>query len=262
MDGKVIASKRKQAERNVQAHIDEILSSLAEDIADAANGVRVPSSLTVFSRTVRTKANSSISKAKENIDAYIVEYSKASISIVGDKDTGAVGRILRSNIFGRTFRDRSESYMEYFFNDVVKILFAAKRMKMSDDDAKSTALSEYKDPYVGGVISKASAAGERIDTPSYGRGVYRSAYQNIVRNAQGTVAIAWSKEEYNYARRNGAIGFIPHRGSTYPCELCDSHAERFHKMNDKNDPPPLYHSRCCCWVTYVFDEKDIMKNKE
>ena len=79
MDGKVIASKRKQAERNVQAHIDEILSSLAEDIADAANGVRVSSSLTVFWRTMRTKAHASISKPKENTDAYTLEDTHASI---------------------------------------------------------------------------------------------------------------------------------------------------------------------------------------
>lgn len=259
MDGKTIASKRKQAERNVKEHIDGILSSLANDIADAANSVRVSSSLTAFSRSVRTKVNRGISKAREAIDSFIVEYSKASISIVGDRDTGAIGRLLNSNIFGSTFRDRSERYVECFFNDVVKILFAARRVGMSDEDARSTALAEYKDPYVGGVISKASAKGGTIGTPSYGRGVYRSAYQNIVRNAQGTIAIAWSKEEYNHAKRNGAIGFIPHRGSTYPCELCDSHAERFHNMKEQ---PPLYHSRCCCWVTYVFDENDIVKKTE
>lgn len=256
MDGKTIAAKRRQAERNVKDHIDKILSTAAADVAKTANSVRLSSSEKAFEKNIYTRCKNIIEKAEENINAYIVAYSKASINVLGDKNTGATGRLLNSNLFGRTFRERTHEYVNYFFTDCVKMIYGGRKLKMKAAEIEKMVQSEFKEPYVNGTIDKANAKNVNIKIPSRRRGLYRSGYGNIVRNAQGTIAVAWAKEEYNYNKRNGAVGFIPHRGSSFPCDLCDSHAERFHKMNDHNDPPPLYHSRCCCYTTYVFKGDD------
>lgn len=248
---KSYASKRAQAERNIKSHIDSILSDAAEDIAKAAQGITLVSSEAMFRQLVYARAKTIIDDAEEQINDYIRAYSKASITILGDKDTGATGRLLGSELFGKTFVERSHTYMQYFLNDVVKVIIAGKKLKMKQSAIESTVKSQFKDPYTNGIVDQANRKGANIQVPTYGRGIYHSAYGNIVRNAQGTISIAWSKEQYNYANRNGAVGFIPHRGSSYPCPICDSHAERVHKMNDKNDPPPIYHVNCVCWVTFV-----------
>lgn len=255
MDGKTIALKRKQAERNVKEHIDKILSAAAEDLAKAADGIMVSSSENAFEKSVWSRSGSIIEKAENDINEYIRAYAKASISVVGDKDTGATGRLLNSDMFGKTFKERSSEYIRYFFSDCVKVIYAARKLKMKSEEIYGTLQNEYKDPYTNGTIGDAMAKNINIPVEKRRHGLYKAGYGNIVRNAQGTIAVAWSREEYNYAKRNGAIGFIPHRGSSFPCPLCDSHAERFHKMGDREDPPPLYHSRCCCWTTYVFAEK-------
>lgn len=253
-NAKQFASKRTQAERNVRTRIERILSSAAADIVTSAKGITLVSSEVVFRQMVYARAKSIVDGAEEAINYYIRQYSKASISILGDKDTGATGRLLNSELFGKTFEERSHTYMMYFFGDVVKMIIAARKLKMKDADIAKTVQSQYKDPYSNGVIDQANRKGANIQVPSYGHGIYHSAYGNIVRNAQGTISIAWQKEIDNYAKRNGAIFFIPHRGSSYPCPLCDSHAERVHKVGDKDDPPPVYHSRCRCWVTYLNSE--------
>lgn len=248
------ASRRAQAERNIKSHIDTVLSETAADIAKEAQGITLVSSEAMFSQMVGIRTASIIEAAEDEINRYIREYSKASITILGDKDTGATGRLLNSELFGKTFTERSHTYMRYFFNDVIKMLVAGRKLKMSQLAIEKTVQSQYQDPYTNGIIDQANRKGANIQIPAYGRGIYHSAYGNIVRNAQGTISIAWQKEEANYAKRNGAQYFIPHRGSSYNCPLCDSHAERVHKVGDKNDPPPVYHSRCQCWVTYLNSE--------
>lgn len=251
---KDFASKRVQAERNVKSHIDRILSSAAVDIAKDAQGITLMSSEAMFRQMVYVRTKNTIDAAEEAINYYIREYAKASIVILGDKDTGATGRLLNSELFGKTFTERSHTYMQYFLHDVVNLIVAGRKLKMKQTAIENNVRSQYQDPYTNGIIDKANKKGANIQVPAYGRGIYHSAYGNIVRNAQGTIAIAWSKEQYNYAKRKGAYGFIPHRGSSYPCPLCDGHAGRFHKMNDPKDPAPVYHSRCCCWVTFVDEQ--------
>lgn len=248
------ALRRTQAERNVKSHIDSILSEAAEDIAKEAKGITILSSEAVFRQIMIVRAKNIIEAAETEINRYIREYSKASIAVLGDKDTGATGRLLNSDLFGKTFSERSHTYMQYFFNDVIKMIVAGKKLRMKQADIEKTMRRQFSDPYTNGIIDQANRKGANIQIPYYGHGFYKSAYGNIVRNAQGTVSIAWQKEEQNYAKRNGAKFFIPHRGSSYPCPLCDSHAERVHRVGDKDDPPPVYHSRCCCWVTYLDAE--------
>lgn len=248
------ASRRAQAEKNIKSHIDNILSAAAENIAKAAQGITLVSSEALFRQMVSVRAKDIVDDAENKINGYIRAYSKASITVLDDKNTGATGRLLGSELFGKTFAERSHTYIQYFLNDVVKLIIAGRKLKMKQTAIESSVKSQFKDPYTNSIIDKANRKNANIQVPSYGRGIYHSAYGNIVRNAQGTIAIAWSREQYNYANRNGAVFFIPHRGSSYPCPLCDSHADRIHKMNDKNDPPPIYHARCVCWVTYLDEQ--------
>lgn len=248
---KEIARLRTKAERDVQKHIDEILKTLAKEIATSSFGITLVSSQSLFLQIMRSRMYSAIEKSETEVSAYIKAYAKASISVLGDKDTGATGRLLNSELFGKTFTERNHAYMQHFLEDVVNIIIAGRKLKMKQGDIEKAVEAQFKDPYTNGLINAANNKGAGIPIPSYGRGVYKSAYGNIVRNAQGTIAIAWAREEYNKAKRDGAVGFIPHRGSNYPCLTCDSHAERFYRIDEEQEKP-LYHARCCCYVEYVY----------
>lgn len=246
------ASRRAQAERNVKSHISDILSSAAVNIAGEAKGITLVSSEALFRQMIYVRAKGIIEESENEINAYIRAYSKASITVLGDKDTGATGRLLNSELFGKTFTERSHTYMQYFLDDVVKMIIAGRKLKMKQSAIESAVKSQYQDPYTNGIIDQANQKGANIQIPGYGRGIYHSAYGNIVRNAQGTISIAWGREDKNYAKRNGAIGFRIHRGSSYPCPLCDNEVDKgIQPMTAKSVP---FHSRCCCIVEYIYEE--------
>ena len=248
------ASKRAQAERNVKSHITSILQAAVKSIVQQVSMIRLSSNQSLFKQIVATMSANSLADANREIEDYIIAYSKASIQTLADKDTGAVTRLLNGELFGKTFRDRNDAYMRYFANDVANLILACKKLKMSRNETEEALLKYFTDPYSSDIISRANRMGAGIQTPSYGRGVYHSAFQNIVRNAQGTISIAWERQQRNYARRNGAIGFRIHRGSSYPCDICDEQvAYGVHPITD--DMPP-FHSRCCCIVEFVYKQED------
>lgn len=251
MKGSEFATKRLQAERNAKSHIDQVLSEAAVSIAQQAAGITIVSSEAMFASLIKVRAELVISEAMDEINSYIKAYSKAAISVLGDKDTGATGRLLNSELFGKTFMERSETYMQYFFHDVLKIIIAGKRLKMKQSQIVEAVRQQYSAPYAtGGLIDQARRKGFQTIVPSYGRGIYHCAFDNIVRNAQGTIAIAWGKEDRNKARRDGVTGFIVFRGSDYDCPTCDGEVNKgIHHINDEMPP---YHVNCCCFVEYVY----------
>ncbi len=247
------ARMRMRAESDVKRHIDEILASAARDIVESSRGIVLVSSRSLFRQILSSRTQNILEDAEANVNAYIKAYAKASITALGDKDTGATGRLLNSELFGETFTERNRLYMRRFFDDVVNVIVAGRTLKMKQNEIEVAVKSQFRDPYTNGIIDAANKRGAGIAIPAYGRGIYRSAYGNIIRNAQGTVSVAWAREEFNKARRDGAVGFIPHRGSDYPCGLCDGHAGILHRMEDLQGRPP-YHARCCCYVEYVYNK--------
>lgn len=244
------AARRAQAQRSVKSHITEILSSAASDIADKASIIRLTSNKGMFMQFVSSIASGILDEANKKIEDYIISYSKASIKVLGDKDTGATTRLLNGELFGKTFTERNNRYIKYFSDDVANIILACRKLSVDATNTKKAILSYFQDPYSSDIINKANKKGANVQTPSYRRGIYHSAYQNIVRNAQGTIAIAWGREAKNFAKRNGAIGFRVHRGSSYPCDICDHEVSKgTHPMSDQPGP---YHSRCVCVIEYVY----------
>lgn len=86
------------------------------------------------------------------------------------------------------------------------------------------------------------------------RGSSNSEANNIGRMAKTTLQMAWMYQQRQNYEEQGAVGFYVLRGSTYPCELCDSKVG-FHQI-DEIDAFPLYHANCCCVAVPIF-EKDL-----
>lgn len=253
--GKNYTARMMQAERNVKSRIDDILSDAAVKIATQARSLRFSSNESLYRQAVAVLAKDVLEKAMDSISEYVREYSKASISILGDKDTGATTRLLNSELFGKTFDERNRKYVNYFADDIANILIMCDRLKLKGNKITEAILAAYKSPYESDLMSKSQKAKKGpVSVPSHGRGIYHSAYQNIVRNAQGVISIAWSKERKNKAKRDGSIGFFVHRGSSYPCDICDAEVEAgLHEM-DEEAPP--YHVNCCCVVEYVYRKEE------
>ena len=124
-------------------------------------------------------------------------------------------------------------------------------MGYSDQQLLSSIRTGYKDPYHTSVITKAKRKDINIDVPSYGKGYYKNAYQNIVRNASQVIALAWGQAEQEYGQEIGAVGYFVHRGSSYNCPVCDDLCGYVHDITTMVIPA---HPRCCCRAEFVFKD--------
>lgn len=76
-------------------------------------------------------------------------------------------------------------------------------------------------------------------------GVSNSNANNVINMAKNTMNMAWMKNlEMDFKQDDSIEGFYVMRGSSYPCDLCDSMVG-FHPITDEN-LLPQYHAHCAC----------------
>lgn len=243
------ARKRAQALRNCESHIANILWKAAQQIVYKSSKYRKAGRLTNES-SLLSDAKRITENADADIEKYISAYSKASCKILGI-DSDNIDTLIKGEIFGKTTNQRNATYLANFAEDIVRMIKAGTLMNYSDSKILSAIRTGYKDPYKTSVVTKAQRKQFDISTPSYGKGIFRNAYQNIVRNAKQVVSIAWGRAEQEYGEESGAIGFIVHRGSSFPCEICDEETRYVHKIGQN---PVPYHLRCVCYAEFIYKE--------
>lgn len=245
------AKKRSQALRNCESHLQTILFDVAKKIVSASSKYRSGGSLR-NEASFLSDSKSIAATASNDIESYTGAYAKASCKILGI-GTDNIESFLVGDIFGKTLNERNTTYLSNFAEDIVRMVKAGTLMGYSDQQILSSIRTGYKDPYKTSVITKAQKKDINIATPSYGKGVFRNAYQNIVRNSKQVISIAWGQAEQEYGQEIGAIGFKVFRGSSYPCEICDEQTRYIHKIGENPNP---YHLQCCCRAEFIFKDNN------
>lgn len=241
------SKKRLQAIRNCQDHIAEILWSAASKIVSKSSKYRAGNSLKNEASLLRD-AKRITREAEKSINTYISAYAKASCKMLGI-DSENIESFLVGDIYGKTTSERNSVYLANFAEDIVRMVKAGAVMGYSDQQLLSSIRTGYKDPYHTSVITKAKKKDINIDTPSYGKGYYRNAYQNIVRNASQVIALAWGMAELQYGKESGAIGYFVYRGSSYYCPVCDDMCGYMHSLDRMVVP---VHVNCVCRVQFIY----------
>lgn len=249
--GVSFASKRIQAGRNAEAHVAEILYSKVKEIINAsrtfisANGITREVELTTIAKNITLTA------AKQ-IEDYLSAYANASYRNLGIESDN-LDSFLKGNIFGKTFAQRNTTYLGHFASDIVRMIKAGSMLGYNNDKILSAIRTGYKEPYLSSIITKAAKKDINIKIPSYGKGIFKSAYRNIIRNVRHTIALAWGQAEQEYGKQKGAIGFNVFRGSSFPCPICDDECSYTHKIGESYPP---YHYNCVCYIKFIFPENN------
>ena len=240
--------KRSQALRNMESHLQSILFDCAKSIVSKSSRYRKGKVLS-NEASLLEEARKITAEAEESIESYISAYSKASCKILGLKNSNSVESFLEGEIFGKTTSERNSAYLANFAEDVVRMIKAGTMMGYTDTQLLSAIRTGYKDPYRTSVVTKAQKKDINIATPSYGKGYYRNAYQNIVRNATQVISLAWGKAEQEYGKESGATGYQVFRGSSFPCEICDSLCGYVHSLDTMVIPA---HVSCKCRAEFIY----------
>lgn len=225
------ARKRAQAQRNAVSRAKKAIQRLA--------------------RRTALKGSVSDEAEREMIESIILfgyEYAEAAGRYLYDEDNG-IKEYMDGIHYGKTYRERVEEQSGRLVADIGKILVASEFLKMPARLVES----EWEDPYfVGGAIRRANSRGAGIEIPSYGQGIPLSGAEQLLKNIDNTIALAWGYEDYDFALRNGAVGFYVFRGSSYPCQTCQEQVGVFHPMEESVWSHPPFHNNCVCYVVYVY----------
>jgi hypothetical protein len=165
---------------------------------------------------------------------------------------------------GDTLEGRVRKRVKTFFNEVFAV-YAAYRLLGMDTGLEAlaaTIVANMKSPWENPVlveVREAIASGavggdiEEFEAPHFGRGVEVSSAGALETITGFAVADAWMWWGHEEALSNGANGYYVVRGSSYPCEECNSHTGIFYPIDDENNRPQ-YHQNCCCMVVYTYKE--------
>lgn len=239
---------RSKAQRNCESHIASLLFSAAKQIVAAAERYRRGARITNEQGFIN-ESQVITASIESDIERYIRSYAIAATKTLGVNSEN-VESFLVSDVYGKTSRERTAVYLKNFAEDIARMSKAGVMMKYTDTQLLSAVRTGYKDPYKTSVITKARKYDVNITTPSYGRGVFHSAYQNLARNARAMVSMAWGRAEQEYGQNNDAIGFKVFRGSSYPCAACDDETMYIHKFGD---PFPPFHLNCRCYIKFIYN---------
>lgn len=155
-----------------------------------------------------------------------------------------------------------EQRLRTFLRDIEAMIAAARKAGFGTDKAvrliRSKLHTAYQMPGMAAAFKNHSLFKARNirykGVKKENRGESNSEANNIDRFVKTTVQMAWMHYQYELYEEKGAAGYYVLRGSTYPCDLCDSKVG-FHQIDDIDGYPP-FHPNCCCFAVPVY-EKDI-----
>lgn len=163
---------------------------------------------------------------------------------------------------GDTIDGRVNKRVHTFFNEVFAVYVAGKLLGKGYDALLPTIKKYFDKPWENPIIVEAREMQERgeiakdyeLSEPHFGKGDPIASLTALDRMLRYAVADSWMWWKHQDSTARGAKGYYVVRGSSYPCEICDSHTGIFYSISNE-DSMPQYHLNCCCIVVYSYSER-------
>lgn len=160
---------------------------------------------------------------------------------------------------GDTLEGRVRKRVQTFYNEVFAVYTAGKLLNKGYDALLSSVKSNFDKPWENPVIVEAREKQERgeidpdyeFSEPHFGKGVAVSSLTALDTMLTHAIGDAWMYYGWLDASEKGAKGYYVFRGSSYPCDTCQSHVGIFYDIHDEENRPP-YHAHCVCFVVYSY----------
>lgn len=257
--------RRDSAARGLAHLIDALLADAAEEIARIAYRYGIDTERFEISSSYNDKMMEEMAKVFDDLEEDILDLTCAyATKCTEDKDKKPL-LLLWVLALGRNnkgLRKTLEDRLWTFSRDIEAMLVAVKKagrdLTKAISRIKSYLHAVYTMPEMKTLFSEPNrykATYIRTQGVKHGNvGSSNSEANNIDRFVKTTVQMAWMHYQHELYEEKGAAGYYVLRGSTYPCDLCDSKVG-FHTMDDIDGYPP-FHPNCCCFAVPVY-EKDI-----
>lgn len=236
--------QRLDAELSMTRNLEVVMNEAAEKIVKICYSAGVnPQSFhfSDLSAKAQKEINDVINWLQETIDDYFL-----TLAIADHKETkDDVLNVILAENHGLTFDERLTDYCEKYKNELLLLIGAGLFLGITESALLRSLKENLRHPYANQLLA------EGIDAPiTYGRGRTNSMFTAISDLTRFGIATGWMKNQYLQNLNNGCLGWYVRRGSSYPCDLCDSNVG-FHV--DEDSLPP-YHGNCCCYAVPIYLE--------
>lgn len=160
---------------------------------------------------------------------------------------------------GGSLSDSIKAHVSTLNNEIEAYIESSLYFDITISDSLKTLKNNLKTAYNTPLIKRAYKEIEKPNSSiikskgfTVKKGEYKSSNANLKRLVGFMVIDALTYRQVNHFDFIGAIGYEVHRGSSYPCELCDSYLG-FHPLDDVDSLPPR-HGNCYCFITPTFKD--------
>lgn len=233
-EAKAYLRRRLAAEVSMEHFLNRVLHKAAVELVSLAYRYNIPPTMFSFNYDpfLAVEAERIITKLMQDIEDY-----DFMMALSTDKsDSSTLIPYINRDINGLTYKDRLRSYTSRFKLEIQDLIGAGLVLGYGLSKMKEEVVKSLKNPYVSTIAS---------DKPHRGQ----SSYHRLLVLTRHTIADTWMYADMEQAIRRGAIGFYSFRGSSYPCQLCNDMANRFHTFAE---PYPPYHPSCMCYAVPVY----------
>lgn len=234
--------QRLDAERSMSYNLEIVMREAAERIVEILYSAKTPPAVGSYENlppTVQMQVDKVVEWLKETIDDYFLTLAIAD----HEKNRDSILPIVLGENHGQTFEERLSDYCEKYRNELMLLIGAGLSLGIAKSALAKSIGENLKHPYANQLLTDGIAA-----PLTYGRGRTNSMFSAINDLTRYGIAEGWMQNQYIRNRKDGCIGWYVQRGSTYPCELCDSMVG-FH-TNESELPP--YHLSCRCYAVPIY----------
>jgi hypothetical protein len=240
---------RVDAEQSYSRNIEKYLDSATVVILDIMSQYKLPPMMLTFNNPM----------ISPRIQAILDELIAEIISVIDDLSVDNrkerkkdILSYVHEEKNGNTVDNLTEEYVSHFKKELeVGIVAGLILGKKKEDILK--AIRNYRDnPWDNPYVKSAQKDNKGVfavdfNKPHYGHGVPTASKKALERMGTYVIADAWMEDQYEQ-NKNKHKWYKVDRGSSYPCDLCDSYVG-IHPISDRDAIPP-YHQNCCCFVIY------------
>lgn len=228
--------ERLSRENSMEYFLDRSILHAAREIVDLCYSSNIPAS--VFSFDYDPLVSMEIKRIIAELEDELYEYNMALATENSKEDKNVLLLYATREINGASYEDRMHVYASKFKMELQDLIKAGLIASMGIQQMKDYIRAVFKRPYKGTIISKYPHKGF-------------SSYERMKLLTRHTIADTWMHADHEWMLKNGAVGYMVYRGSSYPCSVCDMNVG-FHPINIETLP---VHPNCCCYAVPIFQNQ-------
>lgn len=251
-EAKEFLKKRLSAELSMKSHLEEELIESAKEIVKIAKKYKITP--VNFRFSVNKEMQKEVEAVIEKLRKLIYNYTELLSYYTHKEDKDDIVAYINSETHGKTLKERISIYCNRYKYEIEAAIASGFLLGNSEKDILNNISSNLNAPYNNPdfklAVNMGVSSESRIEAGgiSYGVGVSNSSFNSLSKLTRNTIAAAWMWWQFSKSRKEGAKGYYQYRGSSFPCELCDSEVG-FHSIESDNGLP---HPYCKCFRVYVY----------